>query len=65
MKITIPPAAELAGAQAYEDTYRTGASHRNSLRAAFEAMVGAWPDMAHRVMPYSALILPLTEKPDA
>lgn len=30
-------------------------------RAAFEAMVEAWPDMAHRVMPYAALILPLTE----
>ncbi len=30
-------------------------------RAAFEAMMGAWPDMAHRVMPYAALILPLTE----
>lgn len=76
MKITIPPAALEAGARALADTYyRNCTAGRLTMadtddvpedwyveaRAAFEAMVEAWPDMAHRVMPYAALILPLTE----
>jgi len=76
-RITIPPAALEAGAKhIYQNWHRDSADllppwellaaeYRtrwlDQARAAFEAMVGAWPDMAHRVMPYAALILPLTE----
>lgn len=31
---------------------------------AIAAALSAWPDMAHRVMPYAAIILPLMENPD-
>lgn len=67
MKITIPPAALEAGARAIgEETYISNKeTQKAAARAAFEAMVEAWPDMAHRVMPYAALILPLpTEASD-
>jgi hypothetical protein len=40
---------------------RYRAEYREQARAAFLAVVEMWPDMAHRVMPYPALILPLTE----
>ena len=72
--ITIPPAALEAGARAICETENgpceclpdeCGCTYWQAhARAAFLAMIEAWPEMAHRVLPYSALILPLTEKPD-
>lgn len=61
-KITIPPAALEAGKRA---ALEADTNIHDQLIAAFEAMVEAWPDMAYRVMPYAALILPLMENPDA
>ena len=65
--ITIPPAALEAGARAIEKSLRTARitletedGYKPEARAAFLAMMKAWPDMAYRVMPYAALILPLT-----
>jgi hypothetical protein len=45
------------------DTYKDMV--RAEARAACIALLEAWPDMAHRVLPYAALILPLpTEASD-
>ena len=67
MKITIPPAALEAGARAIgEETYISNKeTQKAAARAAFEAMVGAWPGagVEGHITPH--LILPLTENPDA
>lgn len=74
--IHIPPAALEAGARAIKEwlaytldkdtraSELTDGEHDELARAAFVAMVEHWPDMAHRVMPYAAIILPLMENPD-
>lgn len=71
-RITIPPAALEAGATVINDYGVTPMSNEDLARAAFEAMVGAWPGL-QRVKGYfthdtdyyePALILPLTEKTD-
>ena len=83
MNIHIPPAALEAGARALADAYyRNCSDGRLTLsdtddtpedwyaeaRAAFVAMVEAWPGMATYSAgingPYPYLILPLTENPD-
>jgi len=72
--ITIPPAALEAGARAIgEETYvGNKQTLRDAARAAFLAMIEAWPE-AKRVKGYfthdtdyyePAFILPLTEKTD-
>lgn len=76
--ITIPPAALEAGCSAYTAViYRgngTQAEFREAIRAAFVAMVAAWPGMdtimLPRMMqpghfvPQDYIRLPLTENPD-
>lgn len=66
--ITIPPAALEAGVKAFaeaeENAYTT---HAEDLRAAFLAIVEAWPGMefaegVYCGQPYNDLILPLTEE---
>lgn len=65
MNITIPPEALEAGARKMQNLlFCNNTDGEQIARACFLAMVKAWPDMAHRVLPYAALILPLTEKPD-
>lgn len=78
MKITVPPAALEAGCSAYTAAiYKGNGTHaefREAIRAAFEAMVAAWPMMhVHEWqrpwlggMSGIDLILPLPqENPDA
>lgn len=72
--IHIPPAALEAGARAmveqspqlkWEDHPGFHSIWREEARAAFEAMVKAWPKWLDvDADPGAALILPLTEKPD-
>ena len=66
--ITIPPAALEAGARAIEKSLKTARitlesedGYKPEARAAFLAMIGAWPGMQHDNY---AIILPLTEKTD-
>lgn len=72
--INIPPAALEAGCSAYTAAiYKGNGTHaefREAIRAAFEAMVEAWPGMAHYRGGWEPvihnnrkphLILPLTE----
>jgi len=68
-QIRIPPAALEAGARAIgEETYISNKeTQKAAARAAFEAMVEAWPGMWTGPMELgdgNMLILPLTEKPD-
>ena len=68
--ITIPPEALEAGARAIgEETYvGNKETLRDAARAAFLAMLEAWPGMAAYSAgtngPYPYIILPLTEKTD-
>lgn len=69
--IHIPPAALEAGARAIgEETYISNKeTQKDAARAAFVAMVEAWPGMhewsfSDNRGTFPALILPLTEKPD-
>lgn len=66
MKITIPPAALEAGTRAISETDTGTNPYEDLARAAFEAMIGAWPMKQHRAWDDvlglgSILILPLTE----
>lgn len=61
-RITIPPAALEAGREAFlECDVNPSYSFDDVLRAAFEAMVVAWPRMQHDNY---VIVLPLTENPD-
>lgn len=64
--ITIPPAALEAGCSAYTAViYRgngTQAEFREAIRAAFVAMVAAWPNMQQRIHIEQAIILPLPQE---
>lgn len=68
--ITIPAAAAKALADAIYELTGEGIDMAEA-RAAFNAMVKAWPNIEWRYRPYysasrpEALILPLTEKPNA
>ena len=60
MNITIPPAALEAGAEAFLECDRSPAcSFEDALRAAFLAVVEAWPGMQQRIHIEQAIILPL------
>ena len=75
MSITIPPAALEAGARAICETHcgpcrcypdECGCVYfKAHARAAFLAMMGAWPGMIHgKYFAEPSIILPLTEKTD-
>lgn len=79
-KIYIPPAALEAGARAIAESLRTARltlesedGYKPEARAAFEAMVAAWPGAHHRIgikrhesgewrQPYPMLCLPLPQE---